>query len=93
MGRIFKGDVGVDLRVDTKIDLTGASQTTLKVRKPNKREVEWTATTSGTELRYTTASGDFDVAGVYRICAYVEFGAASKHTGETAELTVYEPLA
>ena len=93
MGKIFKGDVGIDLRVDTKIDLTGATKTVLRVQKPNKQEVEWTATVSETELRYTTTSPDFNIVGVYLISAYVEFGATSKHAGETAELTVYEPLA
>ncbi|KKL86975.1 hypothetical protein LCGC14_1939400 [marine sediment metagenome] len=70
---------------ESQIDISGG-QTAVAV-------ADGTGTVSGTELRYTTTSPDFNIVGVYLICAYVEFGATSKHAGETAKLTVHEPLA
>jgi hypothetical protein len=90
--KVFCGDCGVELRVNTEIDLSGATKAVLRVRKPNKSVVEWDATVSGTILTYTTVAGDLAADGDYVICAYVEFGASSKHYGEAVELEVCKPF-
>lgn len=92
MGRVFRGDIGVELRVDTGIDLSGATVTIIRVKKPNKQSVDWTPSVSGTVLVYTTVAGDLDQKGVYNIISYVEFGSTSKHSGEVAEWEIFEPF-
>jgi len=90
VGKLFKDDVGVEIQVDTKIDLTDVTTKKLLVQKADGTDVEWLdPTVSGTKLVYTTQASDLDCAGKYRLAAYVEFGATSKHTGETASFTVY----
>ncbi len=92
-GKIYKDDWGVVFSVYVGIDLTSASAYKLKIIKPDGRSVEWTATitspaTSG-YLGYTSASGDLDVTGNYKLNAYVTF-ASGAFTGETAIFRVYK---
>lgn len=98
MGKIYKGDVGTELRVDTRIDLSSQTKVRLKVMKPGSdTEVEWTPTVvaadDGVEsvLKYIADTDDFDVVGWYNLIAYVEFGGGtSKFHGEPARFEVHE---
>ncbi len=93
-GRIYKGDYGVIVRVDTKINLTGSTGRAFKILKPDGREVSWSCTVespaTGGILTYTTVLGDLDVSGTYKLYAEVTF-ASSKFLGETATFRVYNP--
>ena len=92
-GKIYKGDYGVVIRVDTKIDLTSSTGHTLKVYKPDGREVSWACTiespATGGILTYTTASGDLDVSGTYKLYAEVLYFPSGKFIGEVATFRVY----
>ena len=93
-GKIYKGDYGVVIRVDTKINLTGVTSQLLRVSKPDGREVVWSCAvespaTSGF-VTYTTVSGDLDVSGTYKLYAEVLF-ASAKYLGEVATFRVYNP--
>jgi hypothetical protein len=88
MPSIYAGVVGLEVRVDTGLSLAGATLVRLMVRKPNGTQVNWTPTIAGTELVYVTQASDLTAAGDYRIMAYVEFGATSKHCGEAAALKI-----
>jgi hypothetical protein len=91
-GKIYKGDYGVVVRVDTKINLTSSTSYTLKVKKPDGREVDWACTievpATGGILTYTTVSGNLDVAGTYKLYALVGF-ASGNFIGEVATFRVY----
>ena len=93
-GKIYKGDYGVVVRVDTKIDLTSATGHTLKIYKPNGIEASWACTVespdTGGILTYTTVLGDLNVAGTYKLYAEVLF-ASGKFLGEVATFRVYNP--
>jgi len=92
MNKIYTGAVGVEFRVNTMIDLSGATTTVLKVRKPNNHDDEWTVSVSGSVMTHTTVAGELDLAGTYVLSAYVEFGSTSKHHGEAVEFDVDKPL-
>lgn len=90
-GKIYVGSTGVILEVTTGIDITGATTTTLKVKKPDDTLVTWTATiyTAATGvLRYTVVANDLDQPGDYHLQAYVVLS-GKIYYGETALLSVY----
>jgi hypothetical protein len=94
MGRIYQNDVGKELRVQVGTDVSVATLKAYKIKKPGGTEVTWTATEYGTDtthktLTYTTVAGDLDEVGEYLLQAYCEWGATSKHLGETARFVVY----
>lgn len=91
MANIYAGDSGIEFRVSVVVDITAATLTSYKVIKPDGTTATWAATRyDNTTLTYTTQAGDMDLSGEYKIQAYVEFGPASKHTGETARFKVYK---
>ena len=64
MAKIYSGDVGVLVIVNCGETITGATGLLLKVRLPDKTEVEWTPTIEGTDsLKYTTVEGDLTQVG------------------------------
>ena len=66
MTKHYVGEIGTVIIVDCGVDITGATPTTIKVKKPDGTEVEWTATIYDSNyLKYTTISGDFDQSGTY----------------------------
>ena len=79
--KIYTGDIGTIITVDAQdpdasaINLTGMTLT-LDVWKPGATSsVSWAGTISGTtSITYTTVSGDWDLAGEYRIQAKVVDG-------------------
>jgi len=93
MSKIYRGDYGHDLRVTVGKDLTGVSSHKLLVKKPNGLTTEWTTTvatpaTAGV-LSHTVANGDFNLAGLYLIQAYVVF-TTTIFKGETVKLKVWD---
>ena len=93
MTKIYKGDVGVEIRLDTGQNLTGATAMKIKVQKPDGTETEWAAQQyNSTTIYYVTASGDLAANGDYVLQSYVEWGEDSKHTGESVILKIYEPF-
>ena len=98
MGKVYKGDYGVQIKVKTGIDLTGAQTKVFAVSKPDGRKAQWTASiptdyqpTEGI-LSYTTAPGDLDIAGNYKLQAVVTFPApnAASLKGETAIFKIFD---
>lgn len=91
MGKIYVGDIGTVILVDCGTVITGATNTKLKIKKPDGSKVEWTATIDGTQkLKYTVISGDLNVAGAYYLNASLTLSGWSG-LGETATFSVYDP--
>lgn len=93
MGKIYKDDIGVLVRADTGVDVSGAASMEFRVLKPgDTTETTWIAEEDSTEgyIKYVTVEGDLDEIGLYKIQAWVYFTAASIHRGETFLLQVYE---
>lgn len=92
-GKVYRGDIGTVIIVNTKEDLTAATVTNIKVKKPNKTEVIWTGEKyETTKIKYIIQENDFDVAGEYFVQAYIEIP-GWKGRGETTSFTVYERFA
>lgn len=89
--KYYVGDVGTDIIVDCGSTIIGATDTTLKVKKPDGTEVEWIATIDGaTNLKYTTIAGDFSVSGTYFLQASLALGGWTG-LGETVQFVIYDP--
>ncbi len=68
MAKLYIGDIGTLIEIDLGENISTASGLKLEVEKPDNTRVEWTPTLYGTNyLRYTTVSGDLNVAGRYGI--------------------------
>jgi len=68
MSKMYVGDVGTILRVDTKVDLTAFTTHNLTVKKPDGTVAEWVgniSTTGNTLIDYVTQAGDLDQEGIY----------------------------
>ncbi len=96
MSKIYVGDVGKVIRLDTDpeglgIELATASTLKILVKKPDGTLDEWDATqySDTTQIQYITQDGDLDIKGTYKFQAYIAWG-TSEHKGETASVKVYE---
>lgn len=78
-------DVGVQITLNTGIDLTTASNTVIKYIKPSGAVGEWTATTDGNNIQYTTIEGDIDEEGNWIFQGYTEHEGWKGHTEITAK--------
>lgn len=86
--KIYVGDTGTAIELDTEADLTGAAVAIL-AQKPDGTSVEWTAVPTGAIVRYLTLADDLDQAGTWKLQAEVSTG-AGKWLGATVKLKVYE---
>jgi hypothetical protein len=92
MTRHYIGEIGTEIIVDIGVDITGATPTKLKVTKPDGTEVVWTATVYNSNyLKYTTISGDFNLAGTYILQAELTITAWSG-LGDVATFEIYDPF-
>lgn len=93
MSKIYVGDVGTVLTVETNSTLTGASATNLKILKADGTEVTWTGAINGTtQIDYTFVADDINVAGDWYLNSFVTFAGGDQWTGETVKFKVYNPF-
>lgn len=87
---IYVNSIGVEIRLDVGVSLTGATKMEIHVKKPSGTIVSWTAVQYGTttKITYTTVTGDLNETGTYTFQAYVEWGSLSKHHGLAVEKEV-----
>ena len=89
--KYYVGDVGTDIIVNCGSVITGATNTKLKIKKPDGTEVEWTAAIDGTNyLKYTTIVGDFNLPGAYYLQASLTINGWSG-LGETVRFDIFDP--
>jgi hypothetical protein len=89
MSKVYIGDEGTVISVDTNISLVGATVLEIDVIKPDGTEVTWVGAASGTNIQFTTTSASLDMAGTWRLQSHVTSPDGS-WSGETAELEVYK---
>jgi len=72
--KVYVGDVGTEILVDTGVALATATVLELHVMKPGATApVTWTGTISGaTSISYLVIAADLDVAGDYTVQPYLE---------------------
>lgn len=94
------GDIGISFKVIIEdcgivVDISTASTKEILLYKPDGSVLTKTASffTDGTDgiIKYDTVSGDINIAGFWRIEAYVVLG-ASEYYSEIARFRVYNHL-
>jgi hypothetical protein len=71
--RYYINAIGVEIIIETCLDISEATKVAIKVEKPDGTEEEWAGEILGTtQIKYITVDGDLDQAGKYYIQAYVE---------------------
>ena len=90
MGKIYEGQVGVRIELETSSDLSGATLTEIKYKKPGGDKGVWAATVDGTKIYYVTTADELDKRGVLQVQAHVT-GAGFDLLGETAKVQIYPP--
>lgn len=68
MSRHYIGEIGTVITVDCGEDISAATNTKFKVKKPDGTEIEWSASIYNTNyLQYTTINSDLNQYGEYII--------------------------
>ncbi|RLC88902.1 MAG: hypothetical protein DRJ03_01285 [Chloroflexi bacterium] len=90
LNKVYVGDVGTDIILDTGVDLSAATTLKIKYKKPGGEIEEWDGTLEDTtKIKYTTVTDDLDTAGLWSFQAYVELPAWQGH-GELAQYNIFE---
>ena len=94
----FTEDRGIDFRINTGINLAGASATVAQIKKPDVTTTTWTCTiydeTNGT-IRYITPTGTADLdgqTGIWQVQAKITFASGEIYHGLITSFTVTEVL-
>lgn len=88
MAQHYKETVGTDIIVNIGEDITGATNTKLKVQKPDGTEVEWIASIYNTNyLKYTVQENDWNQWGTYKVHSYLTINGWTGH-GDCVTFTV-----
>ncbi len=89
MSKVYVGDTGTAIVLDTLQDITAASLAAIEVRKPNGTLLTWTgAVYETTKVRFVTLAETLDVPGEWAMQAKVTTPGGS-WLGEVARLQVY----
>lgn len=89
MAKIYVGNEGGVILLDTKTDITGATSVKIAVKKPDNTEVEWSAAVYDSNfVKYTTVTDDINMPGDYHLQAKFTLGSWIGR-GETAEFEAH----
>lgn len=88
-GRSYVGDIGTEVLIDMKTDISAVLVKMLKV-KNKTGEKEWAPTVHESNfLRFVTVDADdFDAIGIYYVQPYMEFAGWKGH-GETVTFEIF----
>lgn len=93
MGKIYKGQTKLTIRLETEHDLTNAKTVLIKYTKPSGRHGEWTATvdnvTVGTISYNPTTSDILNESGMWKIWSHVTFTDDLFAPGEPVNMPIY----
>lgn len=90
--KVYVGDVGTVILLDTGVDISTATKAAIKVKMPNGATAEWVGTVAETtKVSYTIQAGNLSIKGKHLLQAYVEMPGWIGR-GETVNLEVYDPF-
>ena len=94
VGKIYKGEIGVEIKVEIGVDASGAATKQLICLRPDGTTKTWSATylLDGTKhyLTYTTVTDDFNTDGNYELMAKcIWTSPAQTLYGSTAAFRIY----
>lgn len=94
MGKVYKNQTELTIRLDTGVDLTTAASQLIKYKKPDGTASYWTATvydtTNGIIQKVLSLTTDLGQAGAWTLWAYVTFTDGYSAPGEPVILDVFE---
>ena len=95
MGKIYVGDIGTIIELDSGVALAGASPLQIKYEKPDgTTRGAWTASIyDTTKAKYATLANDLDQAGVWTFQIYAEGLTGWSGHGEEYYRTIHDPEA
>lgn len=87
--KVYIGDIGTVITLNTNETISNATTTDIEVRKGDGTLATWTGSLSGSDsVTYTVVSGDLSCSGIYKMQAYIVMPGWSG-LGETTEFQVY----
>jgi hypothetical protein len=90
MGKTFVDDLGTVILIDMDADISSATDISLIVIKPDGTKTTFTPTVYETKyLKYTTVSGDLNMAGKYAVQPHLTLGGWTG-SGEETYFNVYK---
>jgi len=92
MGKVFKGQTALRIKLKTFCDLEGIMNAVIKYRKPDGKTGEFAAAVNDTEndvIFHECIEGEIDVSGWWLFWAFVTFGDGRTAAGETAKVYVW----
>ena len=93
MGKIYKNQSSLRIRLTTGVQVTGASVTKIKYKKPDGTVGDWDATVEdeGDGILYYDLTGtELDQVSDWLFWAYVTFADGRSAPGEPVRVKVYE---
>jgi hypothetical protein len=89
MTKVYVGDTGTELQLDTGVSLASATAQSIEARRPDGTTVSWAGTVvESTKVRYISLADTFNQAGDWKLQAKVTLPTGT-WTGEAVALRVY----
>lgn len=94
MGRVYKGQENLKIRLTVGVDIAGALTLLIKYRKPDESEGSFTAISEDDALGIiyydiVNDNDDIDQSGIWTFWAFVEFADGRTAPGKSIERTFY----
>ena len=92
MGKIYKSQDSLRIKLTTSVDITGATVKKIYYKKPSGTIGSWDATVdviSTGVIYYDVVSGDIDESGQWKFWAYVTFSDGRSAPGQYVAETIY----
>jgi hypothetical protein len=92
MGKVFKGQSALRIRVKTFTDLEGIDSASIKYRKPDGAWGEFSAGVSDTVkgvIFHECIEGELDIAGWWVFWAFITFADGRTAAGEAAKVFIW----
>lgn len=91
--KVYVGDVGTAVVLDSGVDLSAAVSLSIAARKPDGTSVLWSAVAAETtKVRHDIVAGELDQPGVWWVHAKIALPSGS-WTGREVAIRVYQPYA
>jgi hypothetical protein len=92
MGKIYLNQDSLRIQLTTGVDITGATTTKIKYKKPSEATGDWDATVEDVgagSIYYDLTGTELDEVGTWTFWAYVTFADTRSAPGEPVKVTVY----
>ena len=90
MGKVYVGDTGTEIKLDTESDLSTATLVSIEAKRPDGTTVSWAGTVVElTKIRFYSQAGTFNQDGNWKLQAKAVLPSGT-WLGSTVALKVYQ---